>query len=82
MTFLVSGCWRAAGAPQDGLDAGLDLQNIERLGHIVVRAVFQPENLIDVLALGGEHDDGHVAVLADALATVMPSSLGSITSKE
>ena len=58
----------AGGAAHDGLDAGLDLQNIEGLGHVIVRAIFQPQNLVDLLALGGQHDDGHVAVLADALA--------------
>ena len=56
------------GAAQDGLDAGLDLKDIEGLGHIVVRAVFQPQNFVDLFTLGGQHDDRYIAVLPDPLA--------------
>jgi hypothetical protein len=31
----------------------------ERLGEIVVGAHLEPDDLVDLLALGGDHDDGH-----------------------
>ena len=63
---------RRAHAAQDGLDTRLDFQNVERLGHIIVRAVFQAEDLIHIFALCGEHDDGHVGFLTDALTDFDP----------
>ena len=64
------------GAAQHRADAGTHLQDIEGLGHVVIRAVFQAEDLIHVLALGGEHDDRHVGLLADALAHAQAVQLG------
>ena len=64
------------GAAQNGLDARLDLQNIEGLGHVVVGAVFQAEDLVHILALGGEHDNGHIGVFADAGAHFHAAQLG------
>ena len=55
-------------APEDGFDPRLNLQNVKRLGHVIVRAVFKPEDFIHILALGGQHDDRHIAALTDALA--------------
>ena len=55
-------------APEDGFDPSLDLQNVKRLGHVIVRAVFKPEDFIHILALGSQHDDRHIAALTDALA--------------
>ena len=68
---------RRAHAAQDGLDTRLDFQNVERLGHIIVRAVFQAEDLIHIFALCGEHDDGHVGFLTDALTDFDPRPTGS-----
>ena len=64
------------GAAEDGLDAALDLEDVERLGHIIVRAVFETQNLVHVLALGGEHDDRHRGFFADALAHLNAVYLG------
>ena len=47
---------------------GQNLQNVERLGHVVVRAVFQAEDFVHILALGGQHDNRHTGCFADALA--------------
>ena len=49
-------------------DARLHFQNVKRLGHIVVRAVFQTQYFVDMLAFGRQHDDGDVGMLANPLA--------------
>ena len=71
--FPGGGLGRAA---QHRLDPGLHLQDVEGLGHVIVRAVFQAQDLIHILALGGEHQDGHVAALPDALAHLDAVQLG------
>src|SRR4051794_870751 len=48
---------RHAGAPQRGLHARAELPHRERLGDVVVGAELEPEDLVDLLALGAEHDD-------------------------
>ena len=45
-------------AADDRLDAGDQLHHAKGLGHIVVRAALQPLDLVGLLALGGDHDDG------------------------
>ena len=50
----------AGGAPQQRPDAGLQLQNVEGLGDIVVGSAGKAHDLVGVLAAGGEHDDGNV----------------------
>ena len=55
-------------AAQHGLDARQHLAGAEGLGDVVVRAQFQAEQLVKLLALGGEHDDGQVGLLADLAA--------------
>ena len=57
-------------APQHRLDAGQHLAGAERLDDVVVRAQFQAEDAVDLLALGREHDDGDGAGLADGAAHV------------
>ena len=44
---------------QHGVDARDQLARIERLGEVIVGAHLQADDAIDVLALGGEHDDRH-----------------------
>ena len=48
---------RHAGAPQRGLHPRAELAHRERLGDVVVGAELEPEDLVDLLALGAEHDD-------------------------
>src|SRR3954462_11858066 len=48
---------RHAGAPQRGLHAQAELPHRERLCDGVVGAELEPEDLVDLLALGAEHDD-------------------------
>src|SRR5262245_30285081 len=47
-------------ATQDRLDAGQELLDLERLDDVVVGADAQPEDHVSLLALGGQHDDGHL----------------------
>ena len=49
----------AAPAAQHRVDARDQLARVEGLGQVVVRAHLQADDAVDVLALGGEHDDGH-----------------------
>ena len=50
---------RHPGAPQRRLHARAELAHRERLGDVVVRAELEPEDLVDLLGLRGEHDDRH-----------------------
>ena len=43
--------------PELGADAGEQHAELERLGHIIVGAGFQPENGVGVGGLAGQHDD-------------------------
>jgi len=43
---------------QDGADARQELPRVERLGEVVVGPELEADDLVDVVALGGEHDDG------------------------
>src|SRR5215510_6001512 len=47
----------AVGATQQGFDARHQLHEAERLRHIIVRPDLQPDDLVDLLAARGEHDD-------------------------
>ena len=59
-----------------GLYSGLYLEYVERLCHVVVRAVFEAQYLIHILALCGEHDYWHVALLPHRLAYFYSAHLG------
>ena len=67
---------RRPGAAQQGPHPGLQLQDVEGLGDIVVRPALKADDLVRVLAAGGEHDDGHVGELSDAHAGLEPVDLG------
>ena len=60
------------GAPEQGADARLELQDVERLCDIVVRAGLEAQQLVRVLAPGCEHDDGDGGKSADLLAGFQP----------
>ena len=66
----------ASGAAQEGADSRLQLQNVEGLGQVIVRPVVKTDELIHVVALGGEHDDGHVGKLPDFGAGGKPVHVG------
>ena len=55
-------------APQLGLDPRHELQRVEGLCDIVVRAYRETHDLVDVLDLGREHYDGPEVLLAYARA--------------
>jgi len=59
-----------------GPHPGLQLQNVEGLGDVVVRPTLEADDLVGVLAAGGEHDDGHVGELPDAHTGLEPVDLG------
>ena len=50
---------RHLGAAQRGLDARAELPHRERLGDVVVSPELESEHLVDLLRLGGQHDDGY-----------------------
>ena len=53
------------GAAQQGADACLQLHNVERLGHIIVRSASKAHDLVTVLAFGREHDHRNIGKGAD-----------------
>ena len=67
---------RHARPAQQGPHPGLQLQNVEGLGDVVVRPALEADDLVGVLAAGGEHDDGHVGELPDAHTGLEPVDLG------
>src|SRR5262249_22715876 len=62
-------------AAQQRAYTAAELTNRERLGDVVVRAQFEAENLVELLAAGGQHDDRHVAAGAEAAADLEPVDL-------
>ena len=59
LVFAFRQCSRA---PQNGLDARLQLVHGKGLRHVVIGAHFEPLKGVLPLALGREKEDGHVAV--------------------
>ena len=56
------------GAAQQGAHAGLELQDIEGLGHVIVRAGLEAHQQVGAFAARREHDHGHGRKAADLLA--------------
>jgi hypothetical protein len=67
---------RVPRAPQHGLDAGHQFPRFERFGQIVVGPQFESHHLVHEVAARRQHDDGHGAALANALAQVEPVHAG------
>lgn len=59
-------------APELGLDAGHHLKGVEGFGHIVVGPDGEAGDLVHVLGLCREHEDGEMPVLADLPAEGEP----------
>ena len=57
------GGWRHPAA-QHGVDARHQFAGTEGFGQVVVGAHFQTDDAVDLVALGGEHDDGDLVLLA------------------
>ena len=66
---------RAGGPPQQRPNPGLQLQNVEGFCNIVIRSALKAHQLVRVLALGGEHDDGHIGELPDPHTCLLPVQL-------
>ena len=65
-------------AAEHALDPCDELARIERLRHVVVGANLEPDDLVDVLVAGREHEDRHVRVLADASAELDPVAVRQV----
>ena len=61
-------------AAQLGADPAEQLADRERLGDVVVGADLEPDDLVDLLVLGGQQDDRHRAAGADVAADVEPGA--------
>ena len=73
ITPLSGGGGVVAGVPpQLSFHPGHQLQGVEWLCEVVVRPQGQPHDLVHVLHLGGEHEDGEQVVLPDLLAQGEP----------
>jgi hypothetical protein len=59
-------------AAEHGPDPGHQLAGRVRLGHVVVGAELQPDHLVDLAVLGGQHDHRDLAAGAD-----LPADLGT-----
>ncbi|KIX78571.1 hypothetical protein SF12_08360 [Streptomyces sp. MBRL 601] len=62
------GLLRFAPAAQHGADAGDQLARGEGLGDVVVGPYLQPDDLVDLAVLGGDHDHRHVGAAAQLAA--------------
>src|SRR3954451_1260937 len=67
---------RHPGAPQRGLDPRAELAHGERLGDVVVGAQLEPDHLVDLLRLRGQHDDRHARASAQPPAHLEPVDVG------
>ena len=66
---------RHGGAAQQCPHAAPELADRERLRDVVVRAELEPDDLVELVVAGGEHDDRHLALGAQALADLEPVEL-------
>jgi len=63
-------------APEQGLRSRDQLLRVERLGQVVVRPHLEPDHHVGDLVARGEHDDWHLALLADLFADRQPIRAG------
>ena len=57
---------------QNGFNPCDNLAVVERLGNIIVRADFQPQNAVVVVILRRQHNNGDIAHFADLFADFQP----------
>ena len=67
---------RPAGATKHRANSCHQFPETERLDDVVVGAEFQQHDPIDLVAAGGDHDDGHVARITQLLAHHTPFEVG------
>src|SRR5262249_60833971 len=63
------------GAPQQGPDAAPELPDRERLRDVVVGSELEPDDLVELVVAGGEHDDRHRARRPEPPADLEPVDL-------
>src|SRR6185436_10610257 len=56
---------RALGATNDGFDTADHFTRAERLGDVIIGTQLESAYAVILFTLGGEHDDRHIAALAD-----------------
>ena len=61
---------------EEGADPGAQLAQAERLGHVVVGAELEPDDLVELGILGRQHDDRHARLGPDDAADLDPRQLG------
>ncbi len=67
---------RRRGAAQDGAHAGDQLARRERLGHVVVAADLEPDDLVELLVARRQEHDRHLGPRADTAAHLEAVELG------
>jgi len=55
-------------SPQNSVDPGQELPRIEGFGKVIVGAHLEAEYAIEILALGGEYDDGNGGIDSETTA--------------
>ena len=74
-TGVLCGSFFRLHSAEDSFDPGFHFQNVKRLGYVIVRAVFQSQDLIHVITLGGQHDHRYIGKFADLLADLKAGQL-------
>ena len=74
-TDVLCGSFFRLHSAEDSFDPGFHFQNVKRLGYVIVRAVFQSQDLIHVITLGGQHDHRYIGKFADLLADLKAGQL-------
>ena len=68
----VAGAGHRRGALEDVAEAQEQLARLEGLGQVIVRADLQPRHPVGGIGTGGEHQDRHLRMLAQAAGIVEP----------
>ena len=71
--LLLSG---GAGTAEERPHPRLQLQDVEGLGDVVVRPALKSHELVRVLPLSRQHDDGHIGELPDTHTSLKAINLG------
>ena len=76
VTFVAPAVERRAA--EDALHARDELAGVEGLRQVVVGADLEPDDLVDILVAGGQHQDRHVRSLAHAAADLDAVHVGQV----
>ena len=76
LLVLAAALLDAGGAAQHGLDAREQLAHGEGLDDVVVGAELEADDAVDGIALGGEHENGKLALFANAFENLHAAHAG------